>query len=187
MRSNRIGLILCIIAGSFCVYCGQSAMTMLGHNHGVDGGTPRDGSSFAADALGQSSGGTCCTAPGRETPTVIFDDVVKPAPIAASANCTWMSPVFDVSGYRTIVVHTPYRFLAQFRNGKAGFVAGAIGEGLPYGANGNSVPRAVQLDPILGHDMRINFGTVTATDPDGGDLLCSATPVALTIVGYRNP
>src|SRR5262245_58532083 len=109
MRS-RLGLGVCIFIGSFFLYCTQSAMTEMGH--GTNGGP-----------VGNAMGDPCCSPPAREAPTVIFDDLVAKQ---TTNFCTQISPVFDVSAYRTIVIHTQAcQFVAQFRNGKAGFVRGA--------------------------------------------------------------
>jgi hypothetical protein len=189
MRTSRLGIVVCIIAGSFFVYCGQSAMTMMGHGHG-DGGAPHDGSSFVGDAMGQmgGGGGTCCSAPARETPTVLFDDLVKPTPTGTGTQCAQMSPAWDVSGYRTIILHAPScNYVAQFRNGKAGFVIGATGACLPTYTNGPQIPRVLQLDTLSGHELRINFSSSIAADDPDGTVPCDSPPIALTVVGYRNP
>lgn len=178
MHSNRIGVALCIIAGSFFLYCGQSAL-----NPAHDGGP-------VGDANGQSSGGggTCCTPPPRETPTVIFDDVVKDTPIPNSSTlCTRISPVFDVSGYRSVVVHAPTcSYWVQVRNGKAGFVLGPDAACDTGSNNSLSIPRATVIDTSIGHELRINFAAPSAANPDG-DEGCGGTPIALTVVGFRNP
>ena len=57
MRTNKLAMALCIVVGSFFLYCGQSAM------NGVTGNN-RDGGPIG-DASAQSSGGggMCCTPP----------------------------------------------------------------------------------------------------------------------------
>jgi hypothetical protein len=194
MRS-RLGLILCILIGSFCVYCGQSAMTTLSrgdggvsgggsggaNSNGGGGGGVLDGTMGDAVGSAMADPGTCCTAPGRDSPTVLFDDVLAPAPIPSSTACTLTSPVLDVSAYRLIVIHSATcGFAVQFRNGKAGFVVGASG------CTASSVPQLLTVDPVLGHDMRINYDGLSSADPDGVTS-CSTPKVALTVVGYKNP
>jgi hypothetical protein len=169
---QRLGVVICILIGSFCVYCGQSMVTTLSH----DGGT--------AGPVGSAMGDACCTPPGRDAPTVIFDNLVSPAPIAGSSSCTWASPVFQIGEFRTVVIHTPRcGFTAQVRNGKAGFVT-AQESVCPI--SGSTLARVMTVDPLLGHELRVNFLTTSAEDPDGIDD-CGFEPTPLTIVGYKNP
>ncbi len=172
---TRAGTVCCVILGSFLLYCGQSAMNAVG--------SP-DGGGFVGEAMGEA--GTCCTAPAREAPTVLFDDLVSGSPVAgSSANCTFLTPVLDVSAYRTIVIHTPScAFTAQFRNGKAGFVDGP--EQTCAGA-GNPLGRAMTVDASLGRELRVTLGFArTGANPDGLGS-CSTRPTPVTIVGYRGP
>jgi hypothetical protein len=178
---DRLGIVLCILIGSFCVYCGQSVMTEMSH----PGSSPTGG---GTTAVGSAMGdGTCCSPPAREQPTVIFDDLVSPEPIAGHAGlCTWTTPVWDISGYRRVVIHTPYcKFAAQVRNGKAGFVQGVVSQ---CEAN-DPLNRATTVDATLGHDLRVNFMWDSGSVVPDGDFACGGqeTPIPVTVVGYKNP
>ena len=181
---DRKGIVLCILIGSFCVYCGQSVMTEMSHTTGSSS------SSGGTTAVGNAMGDTaCCTPPGRETLTVLFDDLVSPAPIAGMpGECTMTTPTLQVSDLRTIVIHSPQcGFLTQVRNGKAGFVQGPVSPCDVSG--GGTLGHALTVDTLLGHEMRVNFSNtsnLTAADPDGV-VSCSQKPIPVTIVGYKNP
>jgi hypothetical protein len=175
---DRLGIVLCILIGSFCVYCGQSVMTGMTHGN-------RDlGSSSNGGPVGNAMGDTCCSPPARELPTVLFDGVVTPSPRPGS-NCDAISPVFDVSAYRTVVVHTPRcKFYAQFRNGKAGFVHGV--DGVCSGSDDSALGRAMTIDTRLGRELRINIASYiapTVENPDG-QAPCG-NPIPLTVVAFK--
>lgn len=183
---NRWALIASILLGSYFVHCTQSMVTsMSGGRHDGGGGT-KDSAGAIGDAHAETGGGTCCTAPDREAPTVLFDDLVEPTPVAGTTNCTLNSPVIDISGYRSIVVHSPkcdYRI--QVRNGKAGFVNALLAT-----CDGNrpeALGRVSTIDSIMGRELRVNFGESTHAGAPDGSASCSSTPVAITIVGLKHP
>ncbi len=184
---NRWALIASILLGSYFVHCTQSMVTsMSGGRHDGGGGT-KDSAGAIGDAHAETGGGTCCTAPDREAPTVLFDDLVEPVPVAGSTNtCTWNSPVIDISGYRSVVVHSPkcdYRI--QVRNGKAGFVNALLAT-----CDGNqpeALGRVSTIDSTMGRELRVNFGESNYASAPDGSASCSATPVAITIVGHKHP
>jgi len=183
---RRFGMILCILIGSFCVYCTQSAMTGRSGSTGTSGGSSGSGSGGSSGPIGNAMGDTCCSAPARETPTVIFDDTITPSPQPNPQICTTISPIFDVSAYRTVVIHTPQcGFSVQVRNGKAGFVFAT--ETACSGDYGPSdLANALTVDTLLGHDLRVNFDSgIDAHNPDGVPGACD--PVPLTVVGFKNP
>jgi hypothetical protein len=181
-------MILCILVGSFCVYCTQSAMTGRSAPTGGSSGSG-SGSGGTSGPVGNAMGDTCCSAPARETPTVIFDDPVTPSPVpnAGPNTCTLVSPVFDVSAFRTVVIHTPKcGFAVQVRNGKAGFVFAALTSCDNNNATG-ALAHALTVDTLLGHDLRVNFNPndIDASNPEGLSGICDAVP--LTVVGFKNP
>jgi hypothetical protein len=96
---NRLGVILCIFIGSFCLYCGQSAMTMLGNGHGHrDGGSAGSTDGPIGDAMAQSGGGgTCCTPPAQTFTKLAEGDLT-----ASNGS----SSVISVGNYREIVLYT---------------------------------------------------------------------------------
>ena len=86
MRMSKTAMALSVVAGSFFIYCGQSAMQGPG------------GSGPVGTANGQSSGGggTCCTPPAEKITVLAhgdFKDQGTPAPISTA-------------GYREIIVYT---------------------------------------------------------------------------------
>jgi hypothetical protein len=117
---------------------------------------------------------------------VLFDGVVMPSPVPGSnGSCTLLSPIWDVSGYRKVVIHTPRcGITVQFRNGKAGFVDGA--ESLCPTNETYRLGRVLTVDPTMGREMRVSYHTVNEADSPDGPLTCSTVEdVALTVVAFK--
>ena len=172
-------MVICILVGSVFVHCTQTMVTSM---DGIFDGGHHDTKAGAIKDAKADTGS--CVACDREQPTVIFDDLVEPTKLGVSTNCYQATPVFDVSAYRTVVVHAAKcGALIQVRNGKAGFVSTTRDS-----CNDTDPPTAMFANPLLGRELRVNVGAhnVSATNPDGL-VGCSSPPIAVTIVGYKNP
>ncbi len=158
---RRLSTVAMMIVGSYFVYCGSSSMT------GPDGG---DGMVDDADAA------ECCD-PSRPAPVVLFDGMVTAGPpVAGLPNyCTWFSDTWDVSGYRTVVIHTKdTQFTVEGRHGVAGFVRAHL-----VNASTSGYATMQVYDPTMGKELRINM-----TTNEGGVEPCQALPNALTVIAY---
>ncbi len=161
---RRVSTMAMMIVGSYFVYCGSSSMGTL------DGG---DANGLVDDA----EAAECCSAPALPAPTTIFDGMVTGQDLPTTSNCGWLSPSWDVSAYRKVVIHTGRcpggRFFVQGKNGIAGFVA------LSQTSCGDDQGAGFVYDPTLGRELRLNFGINAA-----GELSACSGGVPVTIVGY---
>lgn len=184
MRS-KTATIAAIVIGSFFVHCTQS---MVGTMDGVfDGGThPKDLKSGAVKDAKADTGS--CVACDRETPTVLFDDVVKPEKTGTTSACTMATPVLDISAYRAVVIHSAKcQTYVQVRNGKAGFVLAAQ-DNCTSTTGAPPPPHPVTVNGTAGRELRVNFGSPYDLHPDPFyQGTCQDDGIAVTIVGYKNP
>jgi hypothetical protein len=175
---NRTAMVVCILIGSVFVHCTQTMVTSM--DGLFDGGTFDLRKGATKDAQADSAS---CVACDREAATVIFDDVLEPTQIGAGNTCSLATPVFDLTAYRSVVVHAKKcGALVQVRNGKAGFVS-AIRDACITGDS--EVPHPIFVNPLAGREMRVNFGGTSAGNADGY-VGCASESVAVTIVGYKN-
>src|SRR5689334_1871500 len=93
---GRLGFILLVIFGSFCVYCAQN---VAGGGNGNGGG----GNGSGGGMVGNAGADTCCTPPDPPAGTILFDQKFTTTQVSSSC----VSPAIDVAGNRTIVVHGP--------------------------------------------------------------------------------
>ena len=164
---GRLGFILLVIFGSFCVYCAQDVVGG-GNGGGGNGGNGGNGGSGNGDGMvGNAGADTCCTPPDPAPYTVLFDQTFTPA----VNNGLCVSPPIDVAGNRTLVVHGVDRDAVLFWS--FGATAGWVTEGQV--APGNPTPTVVVLDGRRGKQLRFAFGAASGTCPDR----------ALTVVGYK--
>src|SRR5262245_7816372 len=102
-----------IVVGSFLVYCTQDSASNLDGGHADGPVSPADG----------AANGECCAIPEPPAPTILFDAEV----VGDGSSPQCFSPTWDVSAYKSVVVHTDgcfgsIRFRAfQWRYGVAGF------------------------------------------------------------------
>ena len=109
---NRLGFIVLVIFGSFCVYCAQNVTG--GNNGNGAGGNSGNG---GGGMVGSAGADTCCTPPDPAAGVVLFDQKFVPT------DC--YSPAIDVGGYRTIVVHGYVESIQWTFGGAASWVAPA--------------------------------------------------------------
>lgn len=148
MRMSKTAMALSVVAGSFFVYCGQSAMQGPG------------GSGPVGSANGQSSGGggTCCTPPAEKFTVLAhgdFKDAGTTAPISTA-------------GYREIVVYTS---LGTYPcSGSMSFRADATSPFQPFAVYENNsqaiaIPTSQRVQ-VQGSDVQLNGKcTSTGTNP----------------------
>jgi hypothetical protein len=101
--------------------------------------------------------------------------------------CVAVTPSWDVSSYRSVVVHIDHcedGLRVQYQYGGAGFV-----DGPPVTCNNHSL--LFTIDPRLGKQIRLNFNSYTdPTYPDGfagsaGSGVCIDPPQKITVVGLK--
>jgi hypothetical protein len=196
MRS-RLQTALLIMLGSLLLYCGQDAVTRLGN-----GGGGRDGGGPVGSASADSGSSLCCTPPDPPPPTLIFDGELQPTPMpmadvdrlctGSSGStreqcCVAVTPSWDVSAYRSVVVHIDHcesDLRVQYQYGGAGFV-----DGPSVSCSASTV--LLTVDPHLGKQIRLNFdGRTAAGYPDGyassfGSGVCTDPPQKITVVGLK--
>src|SRR5262249_32348693 len=85
MRISKTTMALCIVAGSFFLYCGQSAM---------QGGSGSNGPVGSANGQSSGGGGTCCTPPGQTFTKLASGDFSNGA----------QQPV-ATAGYRALILY----------------------------------------------------------------------------------
>jgi hypothetical protein len=161
---GRLGFIVLVIFGSFCVYCAQN---VVGGSGGSNGNGGNDGSG-GGGMVGNAGADTCCTPPDPPPGDVLFDQ--KFTPTLVSNQC--VSPGIDVAGHRTIVVH-----------GNLDGVQWSFGGAVGWVWQSSVTPSAlVVLDGRLGKQLRIGFAATCASN---GVCECPTDPTPLTVVGYK--
>ena len=144
MRMSKMAMALSVVAGSFFVYCGQSAMQGSG------------GSGPVGSANGQSSGGgggACCTPPAEKFTVLAqgdFKDATTTAPISTA-------------GYREIVVYTS---LGSYQcSGSLSFRADSASVFQPFALYANNsaiaVPTSQRLQ-VQGSDVQLSGHCATS-------------------------
>ena len=160
---GRFSFILLVIFGSFCVYCAQNVVGNGGNGNGGNGG----------GMVGSAGADTCCTPPDPPAGTVLFD---KKFPMAKNPTFGCVSPTIDVSGYRTIVVHSQNPYQSTSQTDVEWTFGGAAGWVRQY-AGFTDGAAVITLDGRLGKQLRIGYGTFLVD--------CTQVQDALTVVGYK--
>ncbi|HEX6836111.1 MAG TPA: hypothetical protein VF334_06035 [Polyangia bacterium] len=130
---GRLGFIVLVIFGSFCVYCAQNVV-------GSGSGGNRNGG--GGGMVGNANGDTCCTPPDPPSGSVLFDNTFT--------DCA--SPTIDVAGNRTIVAHGS--FYGASVEWSFGGAAGWVSQTIPTNSD-----EVLVLDGRLGKQLRFAWGT----------------------------
>jgi hypothetical protein len=127
---RKLSIALCIIAGSFFLYCGQSAMNVM---NGGDGGV--------GDANAQQSG--CCTPTAPTFTKIAEGDLTANMP----------SPDISVGAYREVVVYLSACFgSGGVRQSTAKFRPDA---NTPYGYTGTDLTNGGGRVRVDGSDLQL--------------------------------
>lgn len=153
---GRLGFIVLVIFGSFCVYCAQNVTGGNGNGNGGNGGS---------GMVGNAGADTCCTPPDPPAGVVLFDQKFM------ITNCE--SPAIDVGGNRTIVVHGSAPMIQWSFGGAAGWATQSTAV--------NNSSSVIVLDGRLGKQFRVSYPTSCS----GSVCSCPTGEVALTVVGYK--
>jgi hypothetical protein len=168
---RKMGTIVLLIFGSFCIYCVQNTVGTMKPGPKMGSG---NGDGMVPDAQAQSPG-SCCMPP---SPTVIFDqETVPTVPSDEPLGC--VSPTWDLSGYGDVVVHfAPGQtcggtgITLQQRFGIVGFLNTSVN------LCTMTQPVLLHVNPHDGSQLRVSYHGIANTD-------CVNTKWKITVVGWK--